>query len=274
MPLCAWCKTREASDLFCGNTCRVASHREKKRTPYLAHVTPALVTTTAATVAALYVRPDGPYAEMQGVDLWPESRDATRYCGPWPIVAHPPCAPWGAYSAICPTRQRADLAVRAVDQVRWHGGVLEHPANSKLFAARGMPAPGEPPDRWGGWSILIRQSWFGHTAPKPTWLYIVGCSPERVPTLLAPLPNPGGKIVEMSRKNRELTPNALAVWLVRLARMCRPPRYARRPPGGATFERVTAGGATPAHVMPGIVTDVRETSGVVTHVAETPLQAL
>lgn len=42
------------------------------------------------TVAALYVEADGPYSRVEGVDLWPESRDARKYAGPHPVVAHPP----------------------------------------------------------------------------------------------------------------------------------------------------------------------------------------
>ena len=46
------------------------------------------------TVAALYVESDGPYAGLDGVDVWDEARDARTYAGPYPVVAHPPCARW------------------------------------------------------------------------------------------------------------------------------------------------------------------------------------
>ena len=44
------------------------------------------------TVAALYVEPDGPYSNLDGVEVWDEARDARTYAGPHPVVAHPPCA--------------------------------------------------------------------------------------------------------------------------------------------------------------------------------------
>ena len=49
------------------------------------------------TVAALYVQRDGCYFGLPDVDPWDERRDARLYAGPWPVVAHPPCARWGRY---------------------------------------------------------------------------------------------------------------------------------------------------------------------------------
>ena len=46
-------------------------------------------------IAALYVESRGVYAGLPDVDLRDRDRDARTYAGPWPVVAHPPCARWG-----------------------------------------------------------------------------------------------------------------------------------------------------------------------------------
>ena len=46
------------------------------------------------TVAALYVETGGAYFGLAGVDPWDQPRDARKYAGPWPVVAHPPCDRW------------------------------------------------------------------------------------------------------------------------------------------------------------------------------------
>lgn len=46
-------------------------------------------------IAALYVETGGAYFGLPGVDPWDEARDARRYAGPLPVVAHPPCQRYG-----------------------------------------------------------------------------------------------------------------------------------------------------------------------------------
>ena len=142
------------------------------------------------TVAALYVMPDGPYAGLEGVDLWDEARDARQYSGPYPVVAHPPCARWGRYWHGGPmARQRRILGdddgcfAAALEAVRRWGGVLEHPEASHAWRRFGLAAPprgggwvrADP--IWAdpqGWTCCVEQGHYGHPARKATWLYAVG----------------------------------------------------------------------------------------------------
>lgn len=179
-------------------------------------------------VAALYVDPRGPYPTLEGVECWDEKRDARLYDGPWPVVAHPPCGPWGQFKMFC-TKQDASLAPIAVAQVRRFGGVLEHPRYSKLFAHCGLPLPGELPDEFGGVTVEVDQCDWGHVARKPTWLYMIGVRlpvprvPRRQPT--HSMANGRGELLadgtrrkRCSAQQRRRTPPLFAEYLVRLAR--------------------------------------------------------
>ena len=159
--------------------------------------------------AALYVDvARGPYAAM-GLDCWGVERDATMYPGPGPVIAHPPCEAWGRYAFKARTDRR-HLALAAVEQVRRFGGILEHPAHSLLWREARLPWPGELPDAWGCRSAHVEQGWWGHPAPKPTWLYFVGVE---LPPFPRERPAATGRVECMSRTTRHLTPPAFARWL-------------------------------------------------------------
>lgn len=153
-------------------------------------------------IAALYIDPRGPYPAIEGVECWDESRDARLYSGPHPVVAHPPCGPWGRLRHLYRGSEH-DCAPRAVEQVRKWGGVLEHPAGSKLWEACDLPPPydaseplpehsplwrkhndwplwkwGKPIDWAYGYTIALDQCEWGHVARKRTWLYLVGVPHE------------------------------------------------------------------------------------------------
>ncbi len=140
-------------------------------------------------VAALYVEEGGCYFGLPGVEPWGEERDARRYSGPYPAVAHPPCQRWGRMYfgqplTIKRTGRRqvkgndGGCFAAALHAVRIFGGVLEHPCGSHAWSWFGMA---EPPrsggwiraDDLGGWTCCVEQGRYGHYARKPTWLYAV-----------------------------------------------------------------------------------------------------
>ncbi len=172
-------------------------------------------------VAVLFARRDSVYSGF-AVEVFDAERDARTYRGPWPVVAHPPCRGWGRLRHLAkPVEGELDLALFAVEAVRSFGGVLEHPSGSKLWDVAQLPRPGDAPDFWGGWTMRVQQSRWGHGADKWTWLYVVGCPPDLVPEL--PPPRAGGRLVEhVCVAEREATPPAFAHWLLRLAIKCCP----------------------------------------------------
>lgn len=140
-------------------------------------------------LAALFVQRDGCYAGLPGVDAWHEHRDARRYAGPMPVVAHPPCQLWGAMAAVNYARWGGEhnrpgndggCFAAALADVRKYGGVLEHPAKTKAWEAHGLAKPtaiGWQRTIDGGWVCEVWQSAYGHRANKATWLYYFGETP-------------------------------------------------------------------------------------------------
>ncbi len=204
----------------------------------------------------------------RAVDCWDASRDARLYDGPHPVVAHPPCKHWVRLAHLAKVGCNAcawtgplawhnghcdngygdeqcdgavvsdrDCAPRAVEQVRRWGGVLEHPAGSRLWKGCELPIPdlepapgsrmalcgvrristvrnerGDFTDDHGGYTIEVDQVEWGHVARKRTWLYLVGVPRE---ALEAP-PFPGR--VPTSQRGNDRTPPLFAEYLIRLAR--------------------------------------------------------
>lgn len=180
-------------------------------------------------VAVLFARRDSIYKTIPGCDVWDEDRDARKWTGGAPIVAHPPCAQWGQLRQFSrPDEEVKALSPWAVNQVRTYGGVLEHPARSALWKDCGLPAPGRG-DK-SGWTLSAPQFWWGHPAEKASRFFIVGIEPADVPPIPFALGEPP-MLICSSRKNRkaghgryvphsqrDVTPPLLAEWLVELAR--------------------------------------------------------
>lgn len=135
-------------------------------------------------IAALFVESGGVYFDLPDVDAWDVKRDARLYAGPYPVVAHPPCARWCRLAGLVEARwghkrgEDGGLFAHALDCVRRFGGVLEHPAYSDAWAAFGLPKPprhgGWVRGLCGGWSCHVEQGRYGHVAKKATWLYAFG----------------------------------------------------------------------------------------------------
>jgi hypothetical protein len=136
-------------------------------------------------VAALYVESNGVYYGLPDVDPWDVTRDARTYAGPWPVVAHPPCARWCRLAGLVEARwghkrgEDEGCFASALASVRAWGGVLEHPAYSDAWAAFSLPVPltggGWVRDLWrDGWACHVEQGRYGHVARKATWLYACG----------------------------------------------------------------------------------------------------
>ena len=71
------------------------------------------------TVAVLFARSDSIYKALPGCDVYDIERDARRWPGGAPVVAHPPCRAWGRLRAFAkPRHDEKDLARWAVAQVR------------------------------------------------------------------------------------------------------------------------------------------------------------
>lgn len=196
------------------------------------------------TVAALYVERGGPYFTMPGVDPWGVERDARLYAGPWPVVAHPPCGPWGRLHHLYRGDEH-DCAPAAIRAVQKWGGVVEHPAYSRAWRLARLPWPGEFTDEHDGFTVAVDQVSWGHVARKHTWIYVVGVPLSVVlagvrtggtPThWVAGFHQRGGGRAEYpqsgsaappgikicSSQQRRRTPPAFASWLVELARAAR-----------------------------------------------------
>ncbi len=137
-------------------------------------------------IAALFVEKRGVYSGIADVDVWDIHRDARKYAGPWPVVAHPPCERWGRYWSGGPSakvrRKRGDdggCFASALESVRKWGGVLEHPEASSAWRVFGLCAPPRHgawvnADFLGGWTCCVEQGHYGHRARKASWLYAVG----------------------------------------------------------------------------------------------------
>jgi hypothetical protein len=188
-------------------------------------------------VAALFVATNGPYFGLPGVDPWDVTRDARKYAGPYPVVAHPPCQLWVNFAHLNFKRYGGEhnrpgndggCFASALASVRRFGGVLEHPASSQAWTAHGLSLPRDVNGwQWDssrhGWVCEVWQSAYGHPARKRTWLYYWG---DREPAPLDWRRKTGSHQVgwfdrikpTLTKKQASATPTAFRDALLNLAR--------------------------------------------------------
>jgi hypothetical protein len=206
---------------------------------------------TPITVAALFVARNGIYWNLPHCDTWDERRDARKYAGPYPVVAHPPCGPWGRF-ATGGTGSKVRKVVgddggtfeSALAFVRAFGGVIEHPEGSHAWRRFGLATPPRGggwmhADALGGWTCCVAQGNYGHRARKLTWPYFYGTKarPPELDWSLPVLRIPGtdeatgedrrrmiraGAASRLSHRLRAATPVAFRDLLLDLARLTRP----------------------------------------------------
>ncbi len=146
-------------------------------------------------VAVLYAETNGCYSGLNDIELWDEARDARKYNGPYPVVAHPPCQRWGRFwhgSTRKPHQYKlgddGGCFAAALKSVRQWGGVIEHPAYSRAWECFGLMRP-KAEAGWqydlfnNAWVCHVEQGHYGHESRKPTWLFISGVTGNDLPEL-------------------------------------------------------------------------------------------
>jgi hypothetical protein len=191
-------------------------------------------------IAALFVQTGGCYFGLEGVDPWDEPRDARKYAGPHPVVAHPPCHLWVNFAALNFKRyggehnrpgNDGECFASALASVQCWGGVLEHPAESKAWREHGLVRPssgaGWTKSLWADeWVCEVWQSAYDHLARKKTWIVLYS---ETMPHELRWARREGThqigwfdrKKPVLGKRAAAMTPLPFARELVRLARRAR-----------------------------------------------------
>lgn len=152
------------------------------------------------------------------VELWDKGKDAIKFMGGMPAVAHPPCRLWGKLKGMTKLSTPEEKAERnlgrhCVRMVLENGGVVEHPAGSDLFADMALPAGGYANEK--GFTLEFTQRIFGHSMLKPTWIFFAGIEYNQVLPIRPPLHFlPLKQIQHLSTAQREATPPELAKWLL------------------------------------------------------------
>lgn len=170
-------------------------------------------------VSVLCAARNSVYKSLQDVSVYDIDRDCRTFDMLTPVVAHPPCRAWSAFCShqAKPAPGEKELAPFCVEAIRQCGGVLEHPAHSKLWKELNLPKPDEGM-RDGLWTVALNQSWFGDIRSKRTWLLVSGIRVVNVPVMPHCVSGDRQRWNTMSKSKRAATPMQFAKWLLMLAR--------------------------------------------------------
>jgi hypothetical protein len=167
-------------------------------------------------IAVLCVAKNSIYKTLD-VDCYDIDRDVRSFDRSCTIVAHPPCRSWSAYCAhqAKPLPGEKELGPLCVEILKECGGVLEHPAHSRLWDHCKLPQPGS---RQGDiFCQEVNQSWWGDSRLKKTWLLFCKCEPLPIPFRLHDTRGDRRRWQLMSKHQRSATHPEFAKWLVATA---------------------------------------------------------
>jgi len=171
-------------------------------------------------VAVLCCAKNSVYKKIPGIDCYDISRDCRTFTGSYPVIAHPPCRSWSAFTShqAKPLPGEKELGLWCADKLKENGGVLEHPGHSRLFAAAGLPRPGCKNGELE--TIAVWQAWWGYPMKKNTWLCFSKIDPNclQVPFRLHDQGRDRRRQQLMSKHQRAATCMEFALWLVDAAR--------------------------------------------------------
>ena len=175
-------------------------------------------------IAALCVSHTSIYKKLPNIECWDQKRDAAKFSGGMPVVAHPPCRAWSAFTAhqtVDVEPEEMELGIHCCDMLKQNGGVLEQPAHSRLFQAGSLPEPGDAGSK-DLFSLQVDQSWWGYALKKGTWLCFSGVDPEFIelvmPTNRTDIPESKKLWNTFSKHQRSTTTLWFAEWLCMVAR--------------------------------------------------------
>lgn len=165
-------------------------------------------------ISVLCVNRNSHYKSIPGLDCYDLDRDCRTFPGGNPIICHPPCRHWSAFTRHqatgCPSEK--ELAWFCFDMLLQYGGILEHPAFSH-FLRRFWPGEVK--------IIEVHQSWWGFPMRKRTWLMMPSSWNYELPFDLLPDMNYSQSKVfsNLTTSQRSATTPSLAKFLIETVRL-------------------------------------------------------